>query len=142
MLAASGRQSYQGSTQFRCVPHGEEGLQINFRTSDLEMPAVALRIEDFQGSGPYRARVFVTGRSRTGALVTATGEANVEVKQLQQRIPSNQGTLVLLSGSFGGNYRGQAGGQAGKGSIAGRFDACSYLADRLGPPPAHLAAGP
>lgn len=129
MLAASGRQSYQGPTRFRCVPHEAEGLQVNFRTSDPEMPAVALRIENLQGSGPHRARLFLTGRSRTGALVTSTGEANVEVTQR---------TPVLLSGSFKGVYS----GQAGKGSIAGRFDACSYLPDRVGPPPAHLAASP
>ncbi len=135
VLAASGRQSYQGPTQLRCVPHAAAGLQLNFRTGDLQMPAVALRIEDFGGSGPYRARLFVTGRSRAGALATSTGEANVEVARRTSR---QQGALMLLSGSFEGVYR----GPAGKGSIEGRFETCSYPADRASPPPTHVAAGP
>jgi hypothetical protein len=133
MLAATGRQSYQGATSFRCVAHAENGLQINFRTGNPEMPAVAVRIPEYHGSGPYRARLFVTGRSRTGALVSSTGEANVQVAQ--QELPDGA-AAVLLKGSFAGLY----GGQAGKGSIEGRFGECSYLAHRGYP--ASLAASP
>jgi hypothetical protein len=137
MLAAIGRQSFQGPAAFRCVLHDEEGLQVNFRTSDSDLPAVAVRIEDFQGTGPYRARLFVTGRSRTGALVTSTGEANVEVRQ--RDLPDGS-AVALLSGSFEGEY----GGQAGKGSVEGRFGTCSYSpAYRAGgPPPASPAGAP
>lgn len=135
MLAATGRQSYQGSTSFRCVLHGMEGLQVNFRTGDPEMPAVAVRVAQYHGSGPYRARLFVTGRSRTGSLVSSTGEANVEV--MQQDL-ADGAAGVLLSGSFNGVY----GGQAGKGSIEGRFGACGYPAYRGSPRPASLAAAP
>jgi hypothetical protein len=133
MLAATGRQSYQGATSFRCVAHAENGLQINFRTGDPEMPAVAVRIAEYRGSGPYRARLFVTGRSRTGALVSSTGEANVQVAQQE---PPDGAAAVLLKGSFRGLY----GGQAGKGSIEGRFGECSYPAYRGYP--ASLAASP
>lgn len=138
MLAATGRQSFEGPVAFRCVLHEEEGLQVNFRTSDPELPAVAVRIEDFQGTGPYRARLFVTGRSRTGALVTSTGEANVEVKR--RDLPDGS-AVALLSGSFEGEY----GGQAGKGSVEGRFGTCSYsAASRAGgsTPPASPAGAP
>lgn len=121
-LAATGRQSFEGRAAYRCVLHEAEGLQVNFRTSDPELPAVAVRIEDLQGSGPYRARLFVTGRSRTGALVTSTGEAHVEVKR--RDLPgASDSAAALLSGSFEGEY----GGQAGKGSIEGRFGTCNYL---------------
>ena len=118
VLAAIGRQSFEGAAAFRCVLHEEQGLQVNFRTRDPEMPAVAVRIEDFQGTGPYRARLFVTGRSRTGALVTSTGGANVEVEE--RDLPDGS-AFVLLSGSFEGDYT----GAAGKGSIEGRFETCS-----------------
>jgi hypothetical protein len=134
MLAATGRQSFQGPAAFRCVLHEQEGLQVNFRTGDLDLPSVAVRIDDFQGTGPYRARLFVTGRSRTGALVTSTGEANVEVKR--RDLPDGS-AVALLSGSFEGEY----GGQAGKGSIEGRFGECSYSALRGGPPPSASPAG-
>ena len=136
VLAATGHQTYQGPTAFRCVLHDEEGLQINFRTGDPGIPAVAVRIAEYQGSGPYRARLFVTGRSRTGALVTSTGEANVEVEQ--RELP-DAGAVVLLSGSFTGDYT----GPAGKGSVEGRFGSCSYSAYRGGsPPPASVATAP
>jgi len=123
MLAATGRQPYEGIAALRCVAHEEEGLQISFRTSDPEMPVVAVRIAEYRGSGPYKASLFVTGRSRTGALVSSTGEANVQVTQ--QELPDGA-AAVLLKGSFRGLY----GGQAGKGSIEGRFGACSYAAPR------------
>jgi len=134
MLAASGRQSFEGPAAFRCVLHDETGLQVNFRTRDLDMPAVAVRIDDFQGAGPYRARLFVTGRSRTGALVTSTGEANVDV---QERAGPEGRLVAFLSGSFEGDYM----GQAGKGSIEGRFGVCGYPAARESRTGAAGAAG-
>lgn len=133
-LAATGRQSFEGQAAYRCVIHEAEGLQVNFRTSDPELPAVAVRIADLQGSGPYRARLFVTGRSRTGALVTSTGEAHVEVQR--RNLPGGS-AVALLSGSFAGEY----GGQAGKGSIEGRFGTCNYLAYRGGSPSSASPAG-
>lgn len=119
VLEAVGRQTFVGPTAFRCVLHDEKGLQINFRTGDPKIPAVAVRIEEFHGDGPYRARLFVTGRNRTGALVRSLGEADIEV---DQEVPSGAGTL-LLDGSFHGIY----GGEAGKGSVQGRFGDCAYL---------------
>ena len=135
VLAAIGRQSFEGAAAFRCVLHEERGLQVNFRTRDPELPAVTVRIEDFQGTGPYRARLFVTGRSRTGALVTSTGGANVEV---QERDLPDGSAFVLLSGSFEGDYT----GAAGKGSIEGRFETCSYMARQEGGPAANVTVGP
>lgn len=119
MLEAVGRQTFVGPTAFRCVLHEEKGLQINFRTGDPELPAVAVRIEEFHGDGPYRARLFVTGRNRTGALVRSLGEAEVQV---DQEVPAAADAL-LLDGSFQGIY----GGDAGKGSVQGRFGDCEYL---------------
>ena len=119
MIKAVGRQSFQGAPAYRCVLHDEAGLQVNFRTSDPEVPAVVVRIGDYRGAGAYRATMFVTGRSRSGALVTSTGEANLEVRQ--KDLP-DAGEVVLLSGSFQGIYD----GQAGRGSIQGRFGSCSY----------------
>lgn len=128
VLAATGRQSFEGRTAFRCVIHEDDGLQINFRTGDSDLPAVALRIGEFQGSGPYHGDLFVTGRSRTGALITSRGEAEVE---LQERELPDGGAVVLLSGSFEGLY----GGEAGKGSVEGRFGGCSYAVQREEEPP-------
>lgn len=119
VLEAVGRQSFAGPAAFRCVLHDDKGLQINFRTGDPKMPAVAVRIEEFHGDGPYRARLFVTGRNRTGALVRSLGEAEVQV---DQEVPAGAKAL-LLDGSFKGIY----GGEAGKGSVQGRFADCEYL---------------
>lgn len=120
VLEAVGRQTFVGPTAYRCVLHEEKGLQINFRTGDPEIPAVAVRIEDFHGNGPYSARLFVTGRNRTGALVRSLGEAQIEVEQ--EETPDGAGAL-RLDGSFHGLY----GGEAGKGSVQGRFGDCAYL---------------
>lgn len=119
VLKAVGRQSFQGNPAYRCVSHEDSGLQINFRTDEPEVPAVVVRVEDYGGGGPYRATLFVTGRSRSGALVTSTGEANLEVRQ---RDLPDAGEIVLLSGSFQGIYD----GPAGRGSVQGRFGTCSY----------------
>lgn len=130
-LAVNGQPAFQGASPFFCVPHAENGLQVDFRTGNLRLPAVAVRIEDYRGSGPYRARLFVTGRSPAGALVTSAGEANVELRQ--QSFPD--GATALVSGSFRGSYE----GEAGQGTIQGRFGSCSYSATRNASPP--LAAG-
>jgi hypothetical protein len=136
MLASTGRQSFQGATSSRCTRHGEEGLQISFRTGDSDMPVVAVRIADYRGSGSYRARLFVTGRSRTGGLISSTGDVNVQVAQQD---PLQGAPAALLSGSFTGVY----GGQAGKGSIEGRFDRCKYpLRDSSSPPLAAQTMAP
>ena len=78
ILVATGRQSFEGTLPVRCAVHDGAGLQINLRTGDSDLPAVAVRIEDFHGSGPYRGRLFVTGRTRTGALAGSTGETSLE----------------------------------------------------------------
>lgn len=121
VLATTGRQAFEGRTAFRCVQHEEGGLQVNFRTGDPDVPVVALRIAEFQGSGPYHGDLFVTGRSRTGALITSPGSAEVEVSQ--RELPDGS-AVVLLSGSFQGLYE----GYAGKGSVEGKFGGCSYAA--------------
>jgi hypothetical protein len=116
------------------VLHDQDGLQVNFRTGDPDTPVVSVRIPEYQGSGPYGAELFVTGRSKTGALVTSNGRANVE---LRQRELPDAGTVVLLSGSFSGSYA----GLAGKGSVEGRFGPCGYSPYRGGSPDA-LSATP
>lgn len=137
VLTATGRQTFEGRTPVRCVSHGEEGLQINLRTGDPELPAVALRIEDFEESGagsppgtsPYRGRLFVTGRTRTGALAGSIGEVSVEV---ERRATGPDAGALVLSGTFEGVYQ----GEAGKGSLQGRFAGCPFaleLSDRTDP---------
>jgi hypothetical protein len=127
VLVANGRQSFAGSTPLRCAVQGESGLQINLRTGDPNLPAVAVRIEDLAGlagmaetnvpAGPFRAGLFVTGRSRTGGLVESAGEASVRL----ERDPA-QGSSQILRGSFEGTYQ----GEAGKGTVHGRFEGCAY----------------
>ncbi len=135
MLVATGRQAFEGRSASRCVLHDKDGLQINLRTGDPDLPAVAVRIDEFHGSGPYRARLFVTGRSRSGALVGSTGEVTLEMQQRES--PGRAGGAeelppppVVLSGSFEGAYD----GQAGRGSVHGRFGGCSYASQVSGSP--------
>lgn len=118
-LTATGRHSFEGTLPVRCAVHDGTGLQVNLRTGDPDLPAVAVRIDELgplRGGGRYRGRLFVTGRSRTGALAGSTGEVSVE---LQDGGPAD-GPLVL-QGSFAGTYE----GPAGRGSVEGRFRGCS-----------------
>jgi hypothetical protein len=122
-LTLTGPAAFQGAVPVQCVLSDPSGVQINFRTGDPDTPAVALRIGDYRGGGPYAAEVFVTGRSAAGGLVTSTGEAHVEMRQ---SVPQTGSAVVLLSGQLDGTYQ----GEAGKGTIEGRFSACGYSRDR------------
>lgn len=124
LLLAKGRQSFEGRSDSRCVAHDETGLQINLRTGDPDLPTVAVRIADFQGKGPYQGKLFITGRNRTGALVSSTGEASLEVQQTAATAGASGS--VLLGGWFEGHYD----GPAGKGSVQGRFGSCPFLPPR------------
>ena len=125
LLVATGRQSFEGTLPVRCAVHEGTGLQVNLRTGDPDLPAVAVRIDelrdirDGRGGGPYRGQLFVTGRSRTGALASSTGQVSLE---LQDGGPADG--PVVLKGSFDGTYE----GAAGKGSVEGRFQGCSLSA--------------
>jgi hypothetical protein len=118
VLVATGRQSFAGTLPVRCAAHDQDGLQLNLRTGDPDLPAVAVRIAEYRGSGPYRGQLFVTGRTRGGALAGSTGEVTLELQD--GRAAAVDGPLVL-QGSFAGTYQ----GAAGKGSIEGRFRGCS-----------------
>jgi hypothetical protein len=122
-LTLTGQAAFQGATPVHCALSGPSGLEIGFRTGDVDTPAVALRVDDYRGGGPYAARLFVTGRSATGGLVTSTGEAHLEVRQ---SAAPGAAAVVMLSGKLDGSYQ----GDAGKGEIAGRFGSCGYSQDR------------
>jgi hypothetical protein len=134
-LTSTGQIAFNGASSYFCVPHGEGGLQVDFRTGSAEMPVVAVRIDAYHGSGPYAGRLFVTGRSATGALVTSTGEASVDVKQQD---PIEGEAPATVSGTFKGQYD----GEAGAGSIAGRFESCNYSPTRGGASPPVAGAVP
>jgi hypothetical protein len=132
VLTTTGQPAFQGASSFFCVSHAEGGLQVDFRTGDADLPTVAVRIASYRGSGPYQALLFVTGRSLAGGLVTSAGEARVDVRQ--QASPGGGGGALI-----DGTFRGQYDGEAGKGSIEGRFGSCSYSSYSGGSPP--LAGG-
>ena len=123
---ATGRQSFEGTLPLRCAVHDGTGLQVNLRTGDPDLPVVSLRIEDYQGSGPYRGQLFVTGKSRIGALAGSTGEATLELRE-PEAVPASSSGSVVLQGSFEGTYQ----GQAGKGSVQGRFQGCTVPLGRV-----------
>ncbi len=118
VLTVTGALSFAGPSPYFCVPNPAGGVQIDYRTGDPALPAVAVRLVDYRGSGPYSARLFVNGRSESGALVTSVGSANVDVRQ------ENAGAAVLLDGTFRGEYR----GDAGAGEIRGIFRSCGVSA--------------
>jgi hypothetical protein len=111
VLVATGRQSFEGTLPVRCAVHDRVGLQVNLRTGDPDLPVVTVRIDEIRGEGPYRGHLFVTGRSRTGGLAGSTGEVSVDLRK--------DGSNVR--GSFEGTYQ----GDAGKGSVQGRFRGCA-----------------
>jgi hypothetical protein len=120
LLVATGRQSFEGTLPVRCAVHEGTGLQVNLRTGDPDLPAVAVRVDELRDvGGPHRGRLFVTGRSRTGALASSTGQVSLE---LEDAGPADG--PVVLKGSFDGTYE----GMAGKGSVEGRFQGCSLSA--------------
>lgn len=112
VLVATGRQSFEGTLPVRCAVHDEAGLQINLRTGDPDLPVVTVRIDDVEREGSYRGRLFVTGRTRTGGLAGSMGEVSVDLRE--------EGPAVF-QGSFEGTYQ----GEAGRGSVQGRFRGCS-----------------
>lgn len=113
VLVATGRQSFEGTLPVRCAVHDREGLQINLRTGDPDLPVVTVRIDDVEGEGPYRGRLFVTGRNRTGGLSGSMGQVSVDLRE--------EGPAAF-QGSFEGTYQ----GEAGRGSVQGRFRGCSH----------------
>jgi len=120
LLVATGRQSFEGALPVRCAVHEGTGLQVNLRTGDPDLPAVAVRIDELRDIGaPYRGRLFVTGRSRTGALASSTGQVSLK---LEDGGPADG--PIVLKGSFDGTYE----GMAGKGSVQGKFRGCSLPA--------------
>ncbi|HEX7184671.1 MAG TPA: hypothetical protein VF756_22795 [Thermoanaerobaculia bacterium] len=141
VLVTTGRQAFEGRSTSRCVIHDGTGLQINLRTGDPDLPAVAVRIPDFRGSGPYRGFLFVTGRNRAGALVGSTGEVSLKVQQKGVAASGGAPDLpALLSGWFEGTYD----GAAGRGTVQGRFGGCAYARTIESPLPAvpDKVAGP
>ncbi len=119
-LSVTGSRELSGPVSFRCVLQDEGGLQINFRTGDPALPAVAVRLDEYQEGGPHPAWLFLTARSGTGALVTSRGSVKLRIAQ-QAPAPGAE-TVLQISGSFKGTYR----GAAGSGSIEGRFGECFY----------------
>ncbi len=116
VLVATGRQAFEGTLPVRCAVHDRDGLQINLRTGDPDLPVVTVRldrVDDVEREGSYRGRLFVTGRTRTGGLAGSTGEVSVNLRQERP---------AVFQGSFEGTYQ----GEAGKGSIQGRFRGCSH----------------
>ena len=100
MLVATGRQSFEGALPVRCAVHERSGLQVNLRTGDPD-PAGRGRA-DRRPSGPpqrrfLRGRLFVTGRSRTGALASSTGQVSLEI---EDGGPADG--PVVLKGAFSG----------------------------------------
>ncbi|MEA2601945.1 MAG: hypothetical protein QOF89_2937 [Acidobacteriota bacterium] len=126
-LAVEGGRTFAGPVSFRCVLHDTGGLQVNFRTGDPALPAVAVRIDEYRDGGPYPGHLFLTARSDTGALVTSQGDAQLRIAQ-QAPAPGAE-TMLQVSGSFKGTYR----GAAGSGSINGRFGDCFYSRVRGAP---------
>jgi len=126
-LAVEGGRTFAGPVSFRCVLHDEGGLQVNFRTGDPALPAVAVRIDEYRDGGPYPGHLFLTARSDTGALVTSQGD--VQLRIVQQAPAPGAEAVLQVSGSFKGTYR----GDAGSGSIEGRFGDCFYSRVRGAP---------
>jgi hypothetical protein len=130
---ARGQLAFQGDSELRCVLHGENGLQINLRTGDPDLPAVAVRIASYQGPGSYQGDLFVTGRAGTGALQGSQGTVEVRV---EQPAPADAAGASVLAGSFSGRYA----GEAGAGDLEGRFTRCVYRPFGIDPP--RLAGAP
>lgn len=123
-LVVEGSRKLSGPVSFRCVLHDEAGLQVNFRTGDPALPAVAVRLDEYREGGPYPGQLFLTARSGTGALVTSRGNVELRIAQQSPEPSAAPGAEAVLqvSGSFKGTYR----GAAGSGSITGRFGECFY----------------
>lgn len=134
-LVSTGRLAYTGGSELRCVLHGENGLQLSFRTGDLDLPVMAVRIAEYRGAGRYRGDLFLTGRNGGGALLGSAGSVEVQVDPPGGA--SNAGGVQILSGTFEGQYA----GTAGQGTVRGRFERCPFRPGTGAPLP-QLAAAP
>jgi hypothetical protein len=133
VLVATGRQSFEGILPVRCAVHDQAGLQVSLRTGDPDLPVVTVRVDEISGDGLYRGRLFVTGRTRTGGLAGSTGQASLDLRK--EGSPSSApvpGGMTVLRGAFQGTYE----GEAGKGSVQGRFRGCSCPLRNDAPAPA------
>lgn len=137
-LVSTGRLAYTGGSHPRCAIHGEAGLQISFRTGDLDLPVMAVRIADFRGAGTYRGDLFLTGRDGGGALLGSTGTVEVQVDAPGAPGAANPQDVQLLGGTFAGRYA----GTAGQGEVRGRFARCPFRPARTGVPLPQLAGAP
>ncbi|HBL28978.1 MAG TPA: hypothetical protein DD490_19255 [Acidobacteria bacterium] len=124
-LQVEGSWRFAGRITARCVPHDRDGLQINLRTGDPDLPTVAVRIDPFHGTGTYRGKVFITGRQPTGALAGSTGEVRVEIRRANPIAGSDD---LVLGGEMDGSYD----GPAGTGTVEGRFNGCPFKRSRPG----------
>jgi hypothetical protein len=124
-LRVTGRWGFEGGTRFHCATDGADGLQVSLRTGDRELPVVALRLEGPAGEGRHRARLFVTGRSPSGALARGTGEAAVDLRREER-----PGEAPVLRGAFEGAYA----GHGGRGRVRGRFGPCALASNLVSTP--------
>jgi hypothetical protein len=134
-LVSTGRLAYTGGSELRCVMHGETGLQLSFRTGDLDLPVMVVRIADYHGEGRYRGDLFLTGRNGGGALLGSTGSVELQVDAPG---PLNARGVQILGGTFEGRYA----GTAGQGEVRGRFARCPFRPAGTGAPLPQLAEAP
>jgi hypothetical protein len=112
-LTLGGAYKGDADAEAFCTLNPDKAFQVSFNVPG--QPQMVLRVENFQGAGTY------TGETRIRAIYS--GET---IHQSRGKAPATvtvvDGKPALISGSFRGDYK----GEAGAGTVAGSFDRCPY----------------
>ncbi len=98
-----------------CAFFPNQSLQVTFRAP--QAPFVILYLKDWKGAGPYEADARIRATYSGETIRVSRGPVHAEI----QSAPGPQGGDVL-AGSFSGTFN----GEAGKGTVAGKFAGCLY----------------
>ena len=98
-----------------CALNADKAFQVSFNVPGK--PQVVLRIEGFKVAGQFEGETRIRANYSGENVHQSRGKARVTVEVSA----ASSGSLV--SGSFSGDYD----GEAGKGTVSGSFERCPYV---------------
>jgi hypothetical protein len=113
-LVLAGSYKADAAADAFCTLNADKAFQVSFNVPGK--PQVVLRIEGFQGAGQFEGETRIRANYSGENVHQSRGKARVKV-EVSAESPGS-----LVSGSFSGDYD----GEAGKGTVSGSFERCPY----------------